>query len=197
MSNAERVEAIFQKNYKAEAENKAHSIHTHIQSFLTEVPDMDMFEAAVDHFAIKNLTNAYFIDVIRYKEYHFTPKIKKGDSLLDPLSEAWTSKLHDQTDGPKINAQKIAALTVKWLLKYRPINLRTETRENDIPEKILRKAEFINERFSLAHTAGLLSLNLSESDLTDLLYHFRYRNYDERHFFIIFDLLKRYGSPAK
>ena len=95
MSRAERVEAIFQKNYKGEAENKAHSIHTHIQTFLAEVPDMDMFEAAVDHFAVKNLTNAYFVDVIRYKEYHFTPKVKVGSDPLHPLSEDWTSNLHD------------------------------------------------------------------------------------------------------
>jgi hypothetical protein len=194
MSKSERVEAIFDKFYKSEAIKKANSLHSHVLQYLTAISDLEMFEASLKEFCIKRLTDAYFIDVIRYKEYHLSPKsvdgVKHGS-----MTEPWTAALHNQETGSKINDPKIAALTVKWLLRYQPISLKGLLPYEDIPETALRKAEFINESFALAHASSVLKVSgLSEKLVGDLLYHFKYRPYDERHFFIIFDVLSRSGK---
>jgi hypothetical protein len=195
MSKSERVEAIFERFYKGEAIKKSNSLHSHVLNYLKAIPDLEMFEASLDEFRVKRLTDAYFIDVIRYKEYHISPKPVEGEIKHGPMTEPWTVALHNQETGARINDAKIAALTVKWLLRYQPISLKGALPFEEIPEATLRKAEFINESFAVAHAMSLLKVaGLNEKTVADLLYHFKYRPYDERHFFLVFDVLSRVGK---
>ena len=192
MSKSERIEAIVDKYYCNRMLEKANSLAGHVLLYLENKEGLDSFSASLNFVAIEKLCDAYFIDVIRYKEYHIGPSL---GNHLTPFSKEWTEALHGEEVGKRIKYSKIAALTVKWLLKCSPISLvlNDGIRPDQISPQEKRISSFINEDFALNHSMTLIKTPISKlikKDYEDLIYHFKYRNYDERHFFIVYELLR-------
>jgi len=135
---------------------------------------------SVDRVKIIALVDSYFLDVIRFKEYHFNPK---NHSELDVNSTAWLEAVHVEKN---INPAKIASFTAKWLLNYKPIILEPIGDENLSLEDI----ELINSAPAiLALNFSLYLISLSQQAINErlakaIIYHFRYRTFDERAFFL-------------
>lgn len=166
----------------------------------------------IDYLCLGEIVRSYFLDTIRYKEYHFDPKnvediddkklsTEVADALkefgvssldqLDPLSAEWTELVHRSVN---INASKVAAYTAKWILKYKPISvLRVLSDTNHIPSKpqTVRPHPFltnINEEFAL-HCAllvlGVKAEQVPQKKIDELIYCFRFRDFDELSYFMI------------
>lgn len=194
MSKSHRVEAIFNSFYEKRVKDKNISLQSHVLSYLDNKTGLDQFTASLDVIAVEKLCDAYFIDVIRYKEYHISPD-DHNPIPVDPLSREWAIALHNEETGKRLKFSKIAALTVKWLLKYKPIILSID--DGIDPESIdprsRRVASFINEDFALIHSMRLINANISKVDEkthADLIYHYKYRQFDERHFFLLYEMLQ-------
>jgi hypothetical protein len=192
MSKSLRIEAIIREYYAERAKKKWLSLKGHAFSYLSSVEGLKNFSASLDPIAVEQLCDAYFIDVVRYKEYHSTPD--KPD--IKPFSEDWAFHLHSEHSGKRVKFSKIAALTVKWLLKYHPIVLQLDkgVSVSSLPSQERRTASFINEAFALSYSLDIIKVEFSKIDpkeCEDLLYHFKYRNYDERHFFLLYEYLRK------
>jgi hypothetical protein len=190
MSQSQRVEKIIKDYYTKRLENKATSLVTELKSYIGSKEGLDSFEASVDFISVETLCYSYFIDVIKYKEYHLSPK----DKNIDPYSPQWVESLHhdDKEKGKRLKFSKVAAFTAKWLLKYKPISIQLI--DGILPQQVnpeeKRRASSINEDFALLHSLQLLEINdekLNSNLLMDMVYHFRYRAFDERHFFILYE----------
>lgn len=193
MGKSARIEEIFEKCYASRASEKTTSMHLHIAAYLLEKQGLDDFTAYADPISLKHLNDAYFIDVIRYKEYHLKPSKTIAKSAL---SEQWALDLHSEGEnGSRINKPKVSALTVKWILKYRPITVMIDDGKDisSINHETQRVASFVNEDFALSHALTLLEIPDSKINprlAEDFLYHLKYRSFDERHFFMLFDLIR-------
>lgn len=162
----------------------------------------------LDYLRLVEAIRSYFLDTIRYKEYHFDPKeddpeveailAKQGASSiseLDPMSREWAELVHRTA---KINGSKVAAYTVKWLLRCRPISVVTPVPAN---EEELRRVEAlpppkqqssfianINEHFAIQSALYALELDIRDVALhrmNELLYNLRFRPFEESTYFMI------------
>lgn len=166
----------------------------------------------IDYLCLGEIVRSYFLDTIRYKEYHFDPKkvedisneelaTEVTDALrrfgvssldqLDPLSAEWTELVHSSVN---INASKVAAYTAKWILKYKPISVLREPSGTSLeptrpqiatPHPFLTN---INEEFAL-HCAllilGVKAEQVPQKKIDELIYCFRFRDFDELSYFMI------------
>lgn len=182
-----RIEAIYNKFYKDRLRNR-YRIHQAIYAALESEVEKTLpgYALKLDDIAVAEAIRSYFLDVIRYKEYHFNPEhTGEKPSDIDPFSKEWVEKIHK---GKRINANKVAALTVKWLLMYKPVSVHRDL------EKVTSEEEnylttHINEFFALS--LGLYALGLSIQDLDseivrEIIYNLRFRDYDEGAYFMIF-----------
>ncbi|MBU3259992.1 hypothetical protein KPG71_08310 [Roseovarius sp. PS-C2] len=166
----------------------------------------------VDYMCLAEIVRSYFLDTIRYKEYHFDAKDLKSisnealaqevaatlqrfgvDSIdkLDPLSPEWTELVHNSVN---INASKVAAYTAKWILKYKPISVIMVSGEQGVKAslpQVVKPHPFltnINEEFAL-HCAllvlGIKAEQVPQKKIDELIYCFRFRDFDELSYFMI------------
>jgi hypothetical protein len=142
------------------------------------------FVYSVDHERLSKTIDSYFLDVIKYKEYHFNADID------DIYSEAWCKEVHEEH---KINDSKVAAFTAKWLLKAAPISIIPRNISSSIRRSENDNLCHINERFALDCALYALFrdsyLDLDDNSYESLYYDFKYRNFDERAYFSRFSLL--------
>lgn len=170
----------------------------------------------LDYLQLGEAIRSYFLDVIKYKEYHFDPKdpdqISDPDlartvrsylqkfgvasaSELDHLSAEWTELVHMTVN---LSETKVAAYTAKWLLRNRPISVlstktdigtaRTRSGHPVLPSSHPFLAN-INEEYALQ--CVLLIMKIKSKDLNlrrrdELIYSFRFREFNEAHYFRIF-----------
>ncbi|WP_299212204.1 hypothetical protein [uncultured Tateyamaria sp.] len=151
----------------------------------------------VDHAALSEAVRSYFLDTIRYKDYHFDPdeaseglepvlaKYEVQDlKALPPLSPEWTHILHSTVN---INGSKAAAYMVKWILRYKPISVFSQAEEiEDKPQSTI--IANINEIYALNCAfieLGIDSIEVPQKKLDELIYCFRFRPFDEASYFMI------------
>ncbi|MDU8927676.1 hypothetical protein RXV86_09795 [Alisedimentitalea sp. MJ-SS2] len=151
----------------------------------------------VDHAALAEAVRSYYLDTIRYKDYHFDPD-EVGPNLesalakygiedlgsLSPLSPEWSHILHSTVN---INGSKAAAYMVKWILRYKPVSVLSlaEEVENKPHSTIVAN---INEIYALNCALlelGIDSVEVSQQKLDELIYCFRFRSFDEASYFMI------------
>lgn len=166
----------------------------------------------LDYLCLAEIVRSYFLDTIRYKEYHFDPKAVEKiqsenvraeviaalarmgvESLddLDPLSADWSELVHRSVN---INSSKVAAYTVKWIIRYKPISVvrlnAAASNGESLPE-IKKPQSFltnINEQFALHSallTLGIDATQVSQKKIDELIYCFRFRPFDESAYFMI------------
>lgn len=200
-----RIDRIFKDFYKDAAVERYLLLVKMAQEFVGQLDILSGCNVYISDLKILKAVDSYFLDVIRYKEYHFQTEM--GDAASRTESEKserenafygkeWAHKVHV---GKLINDSKVAAFLAKWLLKASPIYIVPDDSEklSEDQKSVLICA---NELFAL--TCALYALridikDISPEDIDDILYNFRFRAFDERAYFTKFDLMKRiYPSHA-
>jgi hypothetical protein len=181
---SERISYIFSKFYFERAEKRFIHLLKFAHHFMKQF-NTDGYGYYVDEARLSKCVDSYFLDVIRYKEYHFT-----SDGQAEINSEAWYDVIHRQK---KINDSKVAALTAKWLLKSCPIALIKTSA--DCKSILSDELCHINQLWALNCALYALLKDdfkyLNKSDFEDLFYDFKYRVFDERAYFSRFELILR------
>lgn len=192
-----RISELY-KYYEDREAQRALNLYTIFESMAAAVEKAGgTFELYMDYSRLGELIRSYFLDVIRYKEYHFNPdenypefqnEIKRlGVAALEdlhPLSPEWSELVHRTAN---INKSKVAAFTVKWILAYKPISVISRQSE-PLPGSQPMYFACINEYFAL--NAALFALEIdaskvSERKIDELIYAFRFRKFDELSYFMI------------
>jgi len=169
----------------------------------------------MDYLCLGEIVRSYFFDTIRYKEYHFDPKDadhyhepddqERVRSLLqefgvssvseiDELSPEWAKLVHECV---RINKSKVAAFTVKWILRYKPISVFAQSeiaKDHDasptLPEIPVQSPLLSNINEEFAYLCALTALEIdarrvSKKKQDELIYCFRFRHFDEASYFMI------------
>lgn len=200
-SVSKRMQIIYERHYADREEQRFENLYQIFDKMAAYVKASALgADLQIDYQGLAEIIRSYFLDTIRYKEYHFDPKCEPGSDVLskfgvasieelDPLSVEWTELVHSLVN---INASKVAAYTVKWILRYKPISTvctKPQTPEGlpsiDISHPFLAN---INEYYAL-HCA-LLALGVDVSEVSnrkidELIYCFRFRAFDESAYFMI------------
>lgn len=202
---SERTEQIYLRHYSDREQKRFANLYTVFDRLAILVDGAQVgARIAIDVDVLGEVVRSYFLDVIRYKEYHFDPDpdaIKKSDEgyyvwgqaenseFIDPLSEKWTELVHR---GVNINGNKVAAYTAKWILKFKPISVLTNSEADvnnikSIPNQS-HILNFINEYYALYCVLAALEIDAKLIDprkIEELIYTFRFRNFEEKSFFMI------------
>ena len=186
MRTPKRIDYAFHKYYFERSKEKHAQIINHYQKYLDNLCLSENISYSLSEVEVDEVIYAYYLDVIKYKESHFSSDIgypSENDNYLDSIHNKF------------INNDKVASLSAKWLLKHQIISFNVEGSYNPTCDE--------STLMYSANTCCVLSyictiLELPETALEggdtiwdDLLYHFQYRNYDERHFFLINKLLRK------
>lgn len=184
---SERIGYIYKKFYATRAEDRSVKMAQLADAFVKGLGLEQSCDVRIDFEKIIKLVDSYFLDVIRYKEYHFTAN-KHFD--LDHNCGQWAETIHKKL----INDSKVASFVAKWILMAKPIYLFPKDDKQDLSFQDEEIRVAVNELFAITNVLDALKINrneVSEKDIDDLLYHFRFRPYNERDFFLIFETLQK------
>lgn len=187
-----RVDRIFKTYYSAVCEEKVDQYYDGAVKAAKGARFGAKFHPHIDKGRVQDFAYSYFLDVIKYKEYHFTPKVKTGELMPDPYSEQYMEAVHKENPDPAldkaINLPKVAAFTAKWWLRHQPIIILTKVGYTPT-EKEFTKQSLINETFIQdICLREILKIKLTDVANRDLLYHLKYRNLDDRGLMLAFSV---------
>jgi hypothetical protein len=198
---SKRVAAIYEKFYREREEIRAQNLYLLFDEMAKAVEAAGHdYRLHIDFMRLGELVRSYFLDVIRYKEYHFDPDrnssefssvakslgIESEEALtgIDPLSSEWTELVHSTAN---INRSKVASYTAKWILAYKPVSLLNVGSEiTPLPGSIFLSS--INEYYALNCALFALEIpaaSVQDSKIDEIIYSFRFRKYDEAAYFMI------------
>lgn len=126
---------------------------------ITDLPDTNCIFLNVA--LLTSAVRSYFIDVERYKNFH-------DISLVD--------------------RSKVSSYSVKWILKYKPIQFKIDNPDEFYNPALLALNEHFALKWGLA-TSKIDAKNLKPEILDEILYTFQYRNVDESNLTLIFKSL--------
>lgn len=175
-----RIQYIYKKHYEDKASERYKFLLLNAQKFCsgTCLPENVAFQ--VQEIKIRALVRSYFLDVIKFKEYHFEPNVENKISKIN--SEEWIDFVHKDK---QINHSKVASFTLKWIMKHSPLafwNMNDELLTFD-QENIINTA---NARFAISAAFKLIEkpqYSVNPEYLKRLMYHLMYRSIDERSLF--------------
>lgn len=181
---SDRVEMIYSKYYNERVWEKVNMLEALADMVVDgfSIVLNDNYDVYLDFYKITSLVESYYLDVIEYKELYFFSLFEK-----DNYSEKWMASVHKRL----VSHRKVAALSIKWILKYQPIQIHPELIHTPSKEHI-RLMLSVNEVFAMMHTFKILKVKIEwveYSLLRELDSHMRYNVYDEKHFFIIYEKL--------
>lgn len=193
-----RIASIFREFYRKEASDKLTHLSEEMELFVSSLSlDPDRITASIEKHILKQIIFSYFLDVIKYKEYHFNPRVKPGEDPLEPLSKLFTTAVHrqheDRTRDKILNRPKAAAFTAKWILRYMPIAISVKE-GIDLTVDENWNMTHANEMFAFDHGLALMGRDttlLQRETIDDVLYHFKYRPTDDRSLILAFSILSR------
>ena len=207
-SVSKRIKAIYQRYYEDREEQRFVNLYAVFDRIAALVDASEIgARLEIDYLSLAEIVRSYFLDTIRYKEYHFDPKADAENFIavleglggggleeIDPLSPQWTELVHRSAN---INSSKVAAYTVKWILRYKPIAVISDGSNGLIdPNADLYpsagKGSFllsnINEHFALQSAflaLGVDAAKVPADRIRELIYCFRFRSFDESAYFMI------------
>lgn len=190
---SKRVDHILRTYYKDSTQKKLLQLIAEANATARALKlDQERFVVYVDEHRIKQIVISYYLDVIRYKEYHFNPKPNSGD--LPPLSKEFTEAVHGHNSDKVIHKAKVAAFTAKWILRYLPIYVypKRHVALNKLTVLEKEKLDNVNFWFALDHSCSLIGrpAYLCPANIVDmLLYHFKYRTIDDRSLMLVFSMI--------
>lgn len=209
-SVSKRTSAIYERYYEEREAQRFANLFQIFDRLAAYVAASNLgAKLEIDYFSLAEIVRSYFLDAIRYKEYHFDPKLERNVELIsakldemgvaslddiDPLSQEWTEIVHTTAN---INASKVAAYTAKWILRNKPISVISTDKDitaitSDKSSTRIGVPQFfltnINEEF--AYHCALVVLGIDATDVSpkkhdELIYCFRFRNFDESSYFMI------------
>ena len=188
-----RIKHIYHRFYADRAEDKFVHMCGFINEYLNNYTILnDDFSSFYSQKTIGALVDSYYLDVIRYKEYHFNPK---GNTEFDFAKDGGDARWAESVHSKYISHNKVIAFTAKWFMKYKPVTI-THPKSKDPTSEEFSHMDGLNSNICIAlvrdmvRTAGCSEDQFNDMKLmSDLAYHLRYRSYDERHFFMIFQQL--------
>jgi hypothetical protein len=207
---SQRVAAIYKKYYEDREARRAQNLYAIYEVMADAVESAnEEYRLEMDYQRLGELVRSYFLDAIRYKEYHFDPdidsekfphKIKElgldGLSGISPLSDAWTELVHSTAN---INKSKVASYTVKWILAYKPITVvNLSSSVSSAQTNVFLSS--INEYYAINcafFTLGIEASKVDPKKFDELVYSFRFRKFDESAYFMILSedyLLRQAGA---
>jgi hypothetical protein len=219
-----RITAIYQRYYEERERQRFENLYKIFDTMAAFVDAAELGATLdIDYFCLAEVVRSYFLDAIRYKEYHFDPKVASEYPAVltklaelglerledvDPLSAEWTELVHTTVN---INASKVAAYTAKWILRHKPITVLNtdpelfgdglESKATKLSKPIPYLAS-VNENFALQSALFALEIDANEvceKKIAEILYCFRFRSFDESSYFMILSrdylLSDTRGSP--
>jgi hypothetical protein len=183
-----RIKHIYDNYYGRRAIEKFSHICRQCDEFCNGLDFDDKFQAYYADFTIRAMVESYYLDVIRYKEYHFNPSGREEYNPGEPRD--WIEAVHHK----KISKNKVAAYSAKWLLHYSPITIIPDE-DHEVLANEQQKILNVNAMFCIVTIRNILAGESStisehfmkEEIIADMVYHFRFRTFDERHFFMVLD----------
>lgn len=188
-----RILRIFEEKYLNRCETRFGNLLDVYRSLSKHVASKDAnIEVLIDTHKLYDLIRSYFIDVIRYKEYHFD-----AAPAVDPFSKEWADQVHAKD----INASKVATITAKWILKYKPISVHTKRNfEEAEHHELTFYLANINEHFAFQSALSALDVELGDVpdvNIEEFIYNFRFRPFDEGPYYMIFESLYKESERKK
>ncbi len=197
MKISKRINFIFKKFYAVEAKGHArqlcHYLNMFIESTVNELVDRYGDKLGESYIMVNEskvilLIDGFYLDVIRYKEYHYSPDID------DISSEEWMEAIHDKNH---LSDAKLSCYLCKWILKNPPISFHLDPNvEQNLYDDVARRLGYLNEAFCVNYILGeIFSSEKNSEHLIDayinrsILYHLRYRTFEEKSLFLLFDML--------
>lgn len=189
-----RVAKIYESYYSDKSRQRYKTLVDYANHFLKTIPFTADCLLRVDEHKMLALVDSYFLDVIRFKDYHFRPN---GDF---PEKELFTDTWNQLVHGEKLlSPPKVAALSAKWILKYSPLIIIPK---NGVllssHDRTLLNAATAMFAFQFAIVSmGLSPRNINLEIRRNIIYHFRFRQFEERSFMLLFEtLMTSYGREA-
>lgn len=180
---SERYSRIFSDYYYEKARERFEFIVQYSDFFLESLHFDEKVDGQIIYLNVEAFITSYFLDVIKFKEYHFNFPDGDGPEV--------DRKVHGEK---LLNASKVGAFTAKWLLKYKPIVLLPKA---DIVLDTFEQRDIQDAPFILALNIALRSMGVDPREVPEdtykqLLYHFRFRDYEDRGMILYFDLLLKH-----
>ena len=175
-----RIQHALTFHYDEKSKERYRSFVLNAEKFCSnqELPDNVSYK--VQKIKLRALVKSYFLDVIKYKEYHFEPDLPNKTLALH--GKDWMRAVHAEKE---INHSKIFAFTVKWVMKHAPLSFWVDSDQLLSVEDEAR-INSANARFAL-HMAFLLigksMYSVDRGHISRLTYHLMYRTIDERSMF--------------
>lgn len=183
MSVSKRTQFIFDTFYKDKAKAKNKRIIEHYNKYYSSIELSEKFNFRICEVKTMEYVVAYYMDVIKYKESHFYSDINYQEDSKNHLEE-----IHSK----KINFPKVASFSAKWLLKDPPASIFYDKDyiPTDEEEQLVYTA---NETCVLSYVMEVIDIDFDDKNeiYGDILYHFKFRNFDHRHFILIFTLIEK------
>jgi hypothetical protein len=125
------------------------------------LPDRDDLIVIISADQMTDVVLNYFVDVHRFKQRR------------------------DMTDANKfISAGKIAAFTVKWIVKLKPLMVQCP---NNIDADVRFISRYINEIFAVAHAEDILNKKFPDKLIAELVFDFRQKKLSETQLYMTFE----------
>lgn len=194
-----RYKRLYNKYYKQLAQQRHAELLRAIDNFYRKIIvqkfDFDWnFRFCVNEARLKHAVFSYFIDVIRYKEFHFSPDLDKDEESVHADSSL---------GGKYVDINKQAAYMIKWLLKAKPISIELSVTADRSRLVITPEQSelmiIINEAFALIFSAAILNIPakaIADADKERLIYQLHFRIYEEGAYVELFSLLSRTSGNA-
>jgi hypothetical protein len=190
-----RIDFIFRNHYDKTYLRKVIQLYRGARSAARGLRLNDNFSWHVDLYKVEDFATSYFLDVIKYKEYHFNPRPDISGTLPDIWSKAYVDSVHAHHPDPDqdkvISLPKVAAFTTKWWVRYMPISIHFDPKYNPT-DKERSDICHINEAFILYYCLEIMGLKrdlITKSNWDNLLYHLKFRSLDDRTLILAYSML--------
>lgn len=187
-----RVERIYTEFYAEKAETRFAFLLDRANRFCDGLALPEGYVAHVSRLKMEAMVQSYFLDVIKFKDYHFDPSKKRSDdadvALPDVFSREFSELIHSTKH---IAPSKVAAFSTKWLMKHCPISVLVPS-DAIVDADTEKKINSANAVFAMTTALKFMRVPMVRVDterLEKLVYYLMYRNVDERSLFEWFENL--------
>lgn len=176
MAESRRYMRLFESYYRDLSVGRVSDLKEQIAKFQEKVLDRQFnfsnsdFLLCVDEVRIYHIAKSYFYDVIRYKEFHFSP--------ANGMADEDTIHFAPDKDGRQIDAPKQAAFMVKWLVRVKPLMIDNVSGAG-LTTLQKELCVTLNEHFALSYASAVLELVFSAEQIETFVYQLHYRHIDE------------------
>lgn len=180
---SQNYERIFNEYYLEKARRRFKSIYSYSGLFLDEYPTKEKVLSGIDVIKLENFIKSYFLDVIKFKEYHFS--IPSHVPVGSPEAQ---KIIHCDK---MLNASKVGAFTAKWIVKNSPIYMvpAPGVRLDKNERHEISVAPYILAANITLRTMGMATPELPSPFYNKLIYHLRFRGVDDRSLILYFEVL--------